>query len=49
MSRLPFKIMSTEKLKKTNGSGKNGAGKCPVMHGSLLKLENRQYFKTLAK
>jgi len=28
--------MSTEKLK-TNGSGKNGAGKCPVMHGGITK------------
>ena len=29
--------MSTETLKKTNGSGKNGAGKCPVMHGGITK------------
>ncbi len=29
--------MSTENFKKTNGSGKNGAGKCPVMHGGITK------------
>ena len=29
--------MSTESYKKTNGSGKNGAAKCPVMHGGITK------------
>ena len=29
--------MSTETYKKTNGSGKNGAAKCPVMHGGITK------------
>ena len=29
--------MSTETFKKTNGLGKNGAGKCPVMHGGITK------------
>ena len=35
--------MSTETLKKTNGSGKNGAGKCPVMHGGITKLESQTH------
>jgi catalase-peroxidase len=29
--------MSRETFKKTNGSGKNGVAKCPVMHGGITK------------
>ncbi len=29
--------MRTDTFRKTNGSGKNGSAKCPVMHGGITK------------